>query len=92
MVLNESLTYVVMGCAVVALVYAFILSKWIMSRPAGDEKMQKLARAVQSGAMAFLKTEYSRLAIFAGIVIVALYIWVTPKYRGRRLRVRQSAV
>ncbi|HIN80676.1 MAG TPA: sodium-translocating pyrophosphatase, partial [Planctomycetes bacterium] len=58
--------------SVASLIYAFTLNGWIKKQSAGTELMQELAAAVQQGAMAFLKTEYRILAIFAVAVAVAL--------------------
>ena len=56
------------GIAIVALIYAFILTKKIMGYSQGSERMQKLSQAVQDGAKAFLTTEYKYLALFAVVV------------------------
>jgi K(+)-stimulated pyrophosphate-energized sodium pump len=59
--------------ALVSVVYAANLYQQIVERDAGDEKMQKIARAVQEGARAFLRAEYRWLAFFvAGVVLLML--------------------
>ncbi|MBL8753267.1 MAG: sodium-translocating pyrophosphatase [Planctomycetes bacterium] len=55
-----------------AIWYAVQLFKQIMQKDAGDERMQKIARAVQEGGRAFLHAEYRWLAVFVGVVFVAL--------------------
>jgi K(+)-stimulated pyrophosphate-energized sodium pump len=60
--------------ALVALVFAFFLSAKILRLPEGDEKMSKISGAIRLGAQAFLKTEYKVIAIFVGLVFVALYV------------------
>jgi K(+)-stimulated pyrophosphate-energized sodium pump len=67
---NQTSLYV----AVAALVFAFFLSAKILRLPAGDEKMTKISGAIRLGAQAFLKTEYKVIAIFVGLVFVALYV------------------
>ena len=37
-------------CSVVAILYGVYLVYWLLSRPAGSERMQEIARAVQEGA------------------------------------------
>ncbi len=59
--------------AVVALVFAFLLSGRIAKQSEGDEKMRKIAGAIRTGAMTFLKTEYRVIAIFVVIVTALLY-------------------
>src|SRR5262245_56237740 len=52
--------------------YAVNLFKQIMLKDAGDERMQKIAAAVQKGGRAFLNAEYRWLAVFMAIVFVLL--------------------
>jgi len=58
--------------ALAAIAYAFLLFTDIMQKPDGDEKMRKIAGYIQTGAKAFLLTEYKVLAIFVLIVCGAL--------------------
>jgi K(+)-stimulated pyrophosphate-energized sodium pump len=55
-----------------AVAYAVWLYKQIMLKDPGDERMQKLARAVQEGGRAFLHAEYQWLAVFAAAVFVLM--------------------
>jgi K(+)-stimulated pyrophosphate-energized sodium pump len=59
--------------AIAALIFAFMLSSRIMRLPEGNEKMKKISAAIRLGAQTFLKTEYKVIAIFVGLVFVALY-------------------
>ena len=52
--------------------YAVHLFKQIMRKDAGDEKMGRIAAAVQEGGRAFLHAEYRWLAVFVAVVFVAL--------------------
>jgi putative ABC transport system ATP-binding protein len=71
----ENLIYIIPAFGIIALVYMFILSKWVSKQSAGSEKMQSIANAIADGAMSFLKAEYRVLAIFvvlAGNLIAGL--------------------
>src|SRR5262249_21795834 len=52
-------------CSGVAILYGLYLVYWLLSRPAGSERMQEIARAVQEGAAAYLRKQYTTIAIVA---------------------------
>ncbi len=56
------------GAPVAAALFAFVLVRRINRFDAGSERMQQIAALIRSGAMAFLKTEYSVLAVFVVVV------------------------
>jgi K(+)-stimulated pyrophosphate-energized sodium pump len=52
----------------IGLCFAAALATKIMAAPAGTAKMQKIARAIQEGAKAFLFTEYKYLLFYVVVV------------------------
>ena len=58
----------------VGLVLAGFTYRYVKSQPSGSEAMGALAEQIHDGAMAFLRREYSMLAVFVAVV-AALLAW-----------------
>lgn len=71
--------------AAAGLAYAVNAFKQIMAKDAGDDLMQKIAKAVQDGAKAFLYAEYKWLAVFVAIVFVLLMMGTDDPAKGQYL-------
>ncbi|MBL4845380.1 MAG: sodium-translocating pyrophosphatase [Planctomycetes bacterium] len=56
------------------LFFAVYKAKEVLSKPDGDEKMRKIAKAIQDGAKAFLHTEYKWLSVYVVVVAVVLAV------------------
>lgn len=70
----DSLIYLVPVFGLIAIIYMIIKAIWISKQDPGNEKMQKIAGFIAEGAMAFLKSEYSVIAIFIVIIGILLAI------------------
>ena len=73
--MEQQLYYVLgFGMPVAAAAFAFLLIGRINRLEPGTERMQRIAALIRSGAMAFLKTEYTVLAGFVGVMFLALVL------------------
>jgi K(+)-stimulated pyrophosphate-energized sodium pump len=59
-------------CAGVAIAHGLYLTYWLLSRPDGDERMREIARAVQEGAAAYLRKQYTTIAAVSVVPFLVL--------------------
>jgi K(+)-stimulated pyrophosphate-energized sodium pump len=64
---------IAIGCAIAALLYGAFSIKWILSLPAGNERMREIATAIQEGASAYLNRQYTTISIVGVILLVAIF-------------------
>src|ERR1700720_4680804 len=60
--------WVIIGCGLLAIVYGAWAIQSVMKADAGSAKMQEISAAVREGAQAYLKRQYTTIAI-VGVVI-----------------------
>jgi len=59
-------------CSGVAILYGLYLTWWLMKQPTGNERMREISRAVQEGAAAYLRKQYTTVAFVAVVPFLAL--------------------
>jgi K(+)-stimulated pyrophosphate-energized sodium pump len=74
----ESILYLAAASAILALLLAVFFFKWVAKASPGNERMVFLMTEIQKGAKAFLKKEYSWVAVFVVILAVVLAIVIAP--------------
>ena len=68
----QELTVYAPFLGILGLIIAYLIFGYVKKQPNGNQLMQELEEMIHEGAMAFLKKEYSVLAIFIAIVFVLL--------------------
>ena len=64
---------------IVALLYGVVQTMGLMKANAGNDRMREIAAAIQEGAGAYLKRQYTTIGI-VGVVIFALALWKLGVY------------
>ena len=67
-----SITHLPIGLGIFGLICAVLIFFKIKSEPAGEGAVVEIGNEIHLGAMVFMKSEYSRLAIFCVICIIAI--------------------
>ncbi|ARU15119.1 sodium-translocating pyrophosphatase [Croceicoccus marinus] len=71
-----SLVTIAIALGLLAIVYGFVTSRQVLGADAGTARMQEIAGAIQEGAQAYLKRQYTTIAIVGGIVAVIVGLFL----------------
>ncbi|WP_199553486.1 sodium-translocating pyrophosphatase [Sandaracinobacteroides hominis] len=66
-------------CGLAAVLYGLLTTRAVLSAPAGNPRMQEIAAAIQEGAGAYLKKQYSAIAV-VGVIALALVAFFFGRY------------
>ena len=64
-----------MVCAVIGLIFAFLLIGIVIRAPAGNERMRQIAGAIQEGAKAYLNRQVVTISVIAIVIFVLLFFF-----------------
>lgn len=65
----------IFGISLLALVFAFVLSSFVMKQDCGTPAMQKISNAIKEGAEAFLRRQNKTIAILTVVFAVLLFLF-----------------
>ena len=66
-----NLLYIAMICGLLAVLYGIVTSRQVLSMSAGNQRMIEVSAAIQEGAAAYLKRQYTTIAI-VGVIVAAI--------------------
>ncbi|NND45870.1 MAG: sodium-translocating pyrophosphatase, partial [Xanthomonadales bacterium] len=69
---NEMALWLTLGSAVLAVLYGIFTSRWVLAQPAGNQKMQEIAAAVQEGAKAYMNRQYTTIGLVGAVLFVVV--------------------
>ena len=69
--MSEGLVFA-LACAVIAILYGAWSIRWILAQPNGNERMREISDAVREGAVAYLKRQYTTIAIVGAILFLVI--------------------
>jgi K(+)-stimulated pyrophosphate-energized sodium pump len=70
----SSVLWAVIACGVIAVLYGVFTAQRVMAADAGTPRMQEIAQAIQEGAAAYLRRQYTTIGIVGIVVLVLLFI------------------
>ena len=75
---GSNLLYVAIVCGIIAVLYGIITSRQVLSLSPGNQRMVEVSAAIQEGAAAYLKRQYTTIAIVGIIVAIIIGVFLKP--------------
>ena len=77
--MEQYAVFFALACAVAAVAYGLISAQWILGLPQGSDRMRQIAAAIQEGAGAYMKRQYTIIAAVGAVMFVALFATLGAK-------------
>jgi len=75
--MNHILT-LVFGAGVLGVLYGLAQTAVLMKAGTGNDKMREIAAAIQEGASAYLRRQYTTIGIVGVVILIAAYLLIGP--------------
>jgi K(+)-stimulated pyrophosphate-energized sodium pump len=72
----SSYLWLVIAAGALAVLYGIVQTAALLRKPAGNERMQEIAAAIQEGAQAYLRRQYTTIAMVGVVILVAVYLLI----------------
>ncbi|NWG86304.1 MAG: sodium/proton-translocating pyrophosphatase, partial [Hydrogenophilaceae bacterium] len=74
--MSEGLVFALVAAGL-ALVYGVLSIRWILALPTGNDRMREISAAVQEGAQAYLKRQYTTIGVVGVVLFVLIAVFLT---------------
>jgi K(+)-stimulated pyrophosphate-energized sodium pump len=71
---NELALWLSIGAGALAIVFGIVSTQWILKQPAGNERMQEIAAAIQEGAKAYMNRQYATIGMVGVVLTIVLAV------------------
>ena len=73
-----SYLWLVIAAGVLGVLYGDVQTASLLKADAGNDKMREIAAAIQEGASAYLKRQYTTIGIVGIVILIAAYFLIGP--------------
>ena len=78
----SSYLWLVIGAGLLAVLYGIVQTSILMKASTGNDKMREIAAAIQEGAQAYLRRQYTTIAMVGVVILLAVFFLIGPYAAG----------